>query len=227
VKVIDPKTLAVVATVKTGATKKADGISVDPFDSLVLGTCPAESHPFAVIIDAKTFAVVAKLPIPGALDLGQPVWSMTSAQFYIPVTTKTGGRLDVVDPLSHTLAGELSLGKMEPSGAVVGPGNQVLVGCATGGQPLIIDVIVMGKILACFDAPTVGRGIDQVTYDSEARRYFVADAGQIRVIDAVTLKPLASIPDGDEGAHAVAVDSATHQVFVPVTGKGVVVFAPK
>jgi hypothetical protein len=52
-------------------------------------------------------------------------------------------------------------------------------------------------------------------------------ASAVRVVNALTLKPMASIPDGDDGAHAVAVDCATHKVFVPVTSQGVAVYSPK
>jgi hypothetical protein len=101
-------------------------------------------------------------------------------------------------------------------------------------HPVIVDVAT-GKILASLAEPSLkGRGIDGVAYDSGAKRYFLADqsptygeAGSIWVYDATQVKPamgdpLSTIGVGD--AHMLTVDDASHDVFVPVNLKGLVVY---
>ena len=225
VKVIDTKALKVVATIKTGATKRADEFSYDAADGLIMVTCPAEQTPFVAFIDAQTHQMVGKLEISGATSIEQPTWNPTTGKFYLSVATRAGGEVDVIDPSKRTVDSKIDLGKCSPTGQVFGPGTQLLVGCAAGGQPAIIDVAT-GKILTRLQPPTSQDGIDQVAYDSKTNRYFLADPGTIVVVDASTLAPLPSINDGSQAAHSVAVDSASGAVYVPNDAKGVVVYSP-
>lgn len=223
IKVINSATRKVITVIHTGAKKQADVFALDPADGLVMVTCPGEKVPFVAFINGTTHKLVGKTQLAGAI--GWPAWNATTDKFYIGVTTKKGGQVDVINPKTRKVDKTFALGKCEPTGAVFGPGTQLLVGCATG-KPAIIDVAT-GKILARLTAPAAGgMGIDQVAYDSTAQRYFLADAPNIRVIDARTMKPLASLVNGDLGGHAVAVDTVNDEVFAPNADFGVLVFAP-
>ena len=228
VKVIDTKALKVVQTIVTGAAKKADALALDSADGLMLVTCPEETARFVAFIDVKTYKLVGTLKLPDAVGgMGFPAYNATTGKFYVAVTTKTGGEVDVIDPLKRAVESKIDLGKdCAPTGIVFGPGTQLLVGTAAtdtmaAGSPAMIDVAT-GKILARLDAyaPQVG-GIDMVAYDSKANRYFLADTAGIGVIDAGTFAPLPNINDG---SRVIAVDSATNTVYKPNDTKGVLVY---
>jgi DNA-binding beta-propeller fold protein YncE len=78
--------------------------------------------------------------------------------------------------------------------------------------------LVNSSVLASF---SVGTTPDVLAYDSELQRVYVAcEDGTVAVIQAGN--PLRKVAQGNAGpnAHAVAVDSTTHFVYLPLTDVG-------
>jgi DNA-binding beta-propeller fold protein YncE len=126
------------------------------------------------------------------------------------------------------------LGNCDPTGIDLGPGTDFIVSCrqGTAGVPLTVEILnrVDGTVLANLNAG----GGDQVWYDAASNKYYVAasrwtanglSSGSactaaspctptVSVIDAGSRTINSKIPSGNN-AHSVAVDSATHQVYIP------------
>jgi DNA-binding beta-propeller fold protein YncE len=255
VKIIDTKTLAITATIATGAKSKVDAIAIDSKDNLVMVTCPAEGtetdrHPMVAFIDPKTLKLVSTTELTGFVDAGQAVYSADTGKFYVPVTSngstdstkpaKAGG-VAVIDPSTKQVTSTMPIGKCVPTGAAFGPGTQLMVGAATegfqgtvatsSGHPVIIDV-ANGTILKRLPAPSLkGRGIDGVAYDSVAKQYFLADQSPTNEetgniwVWDATTMKFLSAIAVGD-AHQLTVDTANHHLFVPVNQKGLVIFVP-
>ena len=125
------------------------------------------------------------------------------------------------------------LGNCDPTGIDLGPGTDFAVSCrqGTAGVPLTVEILnrTDGTVLANLNAG----GGDQVWYDASSNKYYVAasrwtasglSSGSactaaspctptLNVIDAGSRTINSKIPSGNN-AHSVAVDSATHQVYM-------------
>ena len=127
------------------------------------------------------------------------------------------------------------LGNCDPTGMDLGPGTDVVVSCRQGttGAPLTVLILnrVTGAVLATLNAG----GGDQITYDAATNRYYLAASRWtatglaatggacsaaspctpvLTVIDAATRSIVVQTTSGNN-AHAVGVDPATHQAYLP------------
>lgn len=223
VKVIDPKTLRIRASISTHGKQRADELAWDPLDNVVMVGNSGDQPPFASFINGRTRKVVGRLPLRNATGLEQPIWDPAARLFFVSVPLAHKGEIVGVSPTSHRIVRTDHLG-CSPSGIALGPGQQAAVACDT--RALIVD-LSHGRIVAQF--PTLGGG-DEVAYDGGLERYYVTvashtPASSIAVIDAVTHRSLASLK-ATPLTHSLGVDPVNHRVFVPGS-TGVVVYAPK
>ncbi|MEX3765063.1 hypothetical protein [Paraburkholderia phenoliruptrix] len=239
VKVIDTsarKTINTIAISSSGS--RVDEGCYDPDDHLVMFASPGESPPFVTFISTQTQQVVVKLPFNGSSGLEACTYDSRSRNFLINndgTAANPDGELDVISA-SSAAAGNPSvsksfpLGKCAPTGIVLGPNNDVLVGCdPSPGDPLI--TLILDRTSGAIRATVPFGGVDQVDYDPVSNRYFLparhyvtsgtaASSGfspQMGVIDGASRQLLFKVPIGT-GAHSVAVDSALGQVYVPFQG---------
>jgi DNA-binding beta-propeller fold protein YncE len=129
------------------------------------------------------------------------------------------------------------LGNCDPTGLDLGPGTDMAVSCrqGTAGVPLTVQILdrTNGLVRATLNAG----GGDQITYDSASNRYYLAasrwtSSGKssgpactaaslctpvLVTIDAALRTVVSMRPTGNN-AHSVAVDPATHQVYMPYSG---------
>ncbi len=234
VKVIDvaatpPK---VIATVSTGGQRRADELTVDPRDGLVLVGNNADRPSFVSLISTKPgHAVVAKIEMPDASDgIDQPVWAPETGMFYASVPVwkddKSHGGLAVIDPKTLKLVKVIPIDNCMPAGTAHGPGTIILVGCSAGSATRTPG---MAPVTIVFDTKSetiVARvagigGADEVAYDAAKHRYYTASRDQpggpvLGVIDANSNALLETIPTGTN-AHSVAADPQTGTVWVPLT----------
>jgi hypothetical protein len=230
VKVVDLQASAIVATIATGGTKRADELDYDPTHHVVLIANPSEDLPFVTLISTTTRAILGKITFPEATDgVEQPVWDRDTQRFYLAVPeTKThpGGAIAVIDPVAMKVIQEIPLTLCFPHGLAVGPNRQLLVGCSKekDARSIILD-LRSGAVMAT--VTEVG-GSDQVWYNPGDRRYYLAARANpggsvLGVIDAVTHKWIENIPTTKD-AHSVAVDPTTNHVFVPLANQGIGVY---
>ena len=233
VKVIDIASTPakIIATISTGGQRRADELTVDPRDGLVLAGNNADRPSFVTLISTGAdHRVAAKIEMPDATDgIDQTTWMPETGLFYssVPVwkDDMNHGGLAVIDPKSMKLLRLIPIDACMPAGNAHGPGTLILVGCSAGaprsGGMAPVTIVVDAKtetIVARI--PGIG-GADEVWYDSGKSRYYTASRDQpggpvLGVIDAKTNTLADSVPTGTN-AHSVAADAKTGSVWVPLT----------
>jgi DNA-binding beta-propeller fold protein YncE len=231
VKLINLQSRSIVATLKTGGMKRADEMSYDPLDHILFVTNGADDVPFATFISTTKRAVVGKLVFAKADGgLEASVFDAQTHLFYLSIPANKqypGGAVAAVDPITQNIVKQYSLPTTcDPSGIALNPGKQqLLIGCT--GNPVIVSTQT-GQIVTTI---TQTSGSDQVWYNSGDNRYYLANgknpAGSIlSVIDAATDTWIENITTAPN-SHSVAVDPVTNHVFVPQTGRGIIVYSAK
>ncbi len=223
-KVIDLKTLQITQTIATGGQGKVDEVADDTKDHILIATNPDDSPPFLTLVStAPTRHVLAKVPLPSAQKIEQPIWDPTTDLFTVDVPQATGapgGEVVVVSPKKAAIVHTFTLTSCDPSGAVLGSGGSLLIACDSSA--LVINA-KNGAIRATIS--TAG-GADEVAYDAKTRQYFGARlGGGLFVIDATTNKLVQTIPS-PVLSHSVAVDAASSEVFLPELHVGIIVLRP-
>jgi hypothetical protein len=234
VKVIDLKSnpAKLVATISTGGQKRADELTVDPKDGLVLVGNNADKPTFVTLISTKgNRPIVAKIEMPDA-DAGvdQPTYVPETGLFYASVPIwkgeKNKGGLAVIDPKTAKFVKLIPIDDCMPAGSFHGPGTTMIVGCSAGSATrtpgmapatVIIDVKTEKVIKVIHE---VG-GMDEVWYNPGAHRYYTASRDQpggavLGVINADTNAWIENVPTGTN-AHSVAADAKSNTIFVPLT----------
>jgi hypothetical protein len=236
VKILDTTAQTLTKTIPiTTSGNRVDEGCFDPTDHLVMMANPGDSPPFVSFISTDTQAVVTTLPFNGSSGLEACEYDAGTQSFLINNdgnTTNPNGELDVI-PASTVLAGHpavskvFPLGNCAPTGIALGPNQDVMVGCdPTAGNPLI--TLILDRTNGTVLAKLPFGGVDQIAYDSTSNRYFLparhwtatgvaAASGftpQMAVIDGTSRTIVAQVAVGS-GAHSVAVDGPTGQVYVP------------
>lgn len=236
VKVIDTAAQKTVNTIViSNSGSRVDEGCYDPDDHLVMYASPGDSPPFVTFISTLTQTPVAKLPFNGTSGLEACTYDSASKSFLINndgTSANPDGELDVITASSAVAASpsvskSFPLGKCGPTGIVLGPNNDVLVGCdPPAGDPLI--TLILDRTSGAIHASVPFGGVDQVNYDPASNRYFLparhyvsggtaAASGfdpQMGIIDGASRQLIFTIPVGT-GAHSVAIDSTLGQVYVP------------
>jgi hypothetical protein len=235
-KVIDTSTQVLTNTIPlTTSGNRVDEGCFDPTDHLVMIANPGDDPPFVSFISTDTQAVVAKLPFTGSAGLEACEYDTGSKSFLINndgTAANPNGELDVITA-SSVLLGQpavsksFPLGNCVPAGIALGPNEDVMVGCdPAAGSPLI--TLILDRTNGTQLAKLPFGGVDQIAYDATSNRYFLparhwtangiaAASGftpQMAVIDGTSRTIVAQIPVGT-GAHSVAVDGPSGQVYVP------------
>lgn len=247
VKVVDARTMKVVASIPTNGKERTDEVAYDPRDHLVIAVNNADSPPFVTFISTRTRKVVGRLELPHATDgAEQPLYNPVTKLVYlsIPVVDNVdaNGAVAVINPHSHELARMMPVQKCMPAGLALGPNDSLLVGCSDdavdAGFPA--HSIVMSARSGKIEADVPAGGSDEVWSDMRNHRYYLAAVANkggpaLGVINSLDNRLIAAIPTGPR-AHSVAVDDRTGKVFVPIQAnaatadcaKGcIAVFAPK
>jgi DNA-binding beta-propeller fold protein YncE len=239
VKVVDTKTFKVTDTISTGGKFRADELSYDPKDHVILVANDADQPPFVTFISTTSKTVLGKIEMPQAtMGLEQSGWDAETGLFYISVpttTTNPGGELDELDPTAMKISKVFPLTNCNPAGLGIAPHSHVMVGCTA--YPANVQVVDARNGSTLATITKVG-GVDEVFYNSGANQFYVAAQGMtadgtktgaptpvVGIIDARTNEWLQNIPTV-LGAHSVAADPRNNHIFVPQRGRGVVIYGP-
>jgi hypothetical protein len=226
----------------TASGFRADEGCYDADDKLMMFAHPGDSPPFITWISTDTQAVIAQLTMPGASGLEQCAYDSGTKSFLINndgTPSFPDGELDVIAASSvvakaPVVKAAFGLPNCGPAGLALGPGTDVLVGCApASGSPL--TSLILNRVTGATVATVPLAGADQVAYDPSSNRYFMAlrfwvETGTsiggsatatsynpiLGVVDAGSHAVVAKLPAGSND-HSVAVDHGTHRVFVPHT----------
>ncbi|WP_231937355.1 YncE family protein [Caballeronia udeis] len=236
VKVMNTSTQTLTKTIPISTTgNRTDEGCFDPDDHLIAMANPADSPPFLTFINTDTQAVVSHLNFPGSAGLEACEYDAGTRSFLINndgTAANPDGELDVI-PASSVTAGQpavtkaFPLGSCAPTGLALGPNQDVMVGCDPGaGNPLI--TLILDRTNGSTLAKLPFGGVDQIAYDKTSNRYFLparhwtangvaAASGftpQMAVIDGTSRTIITQLAVGT-GAHSVAVDGPSGQVYVP------------
>jgi hypothetical protein len=224
-------------SVSTGGAARADELSYDPEDRLLLvvnnteeATDDPQSGAFATLIaTTPDHAIYAKIVFHDAsAGLEQSVWDSRSGLFYLAIPELDGdpsrGAIAVIDPKTATVRSLYPVSECEPAGLALGPEPQLLVGCsgdaiAAGyaSKTLLLNT-GDGSVMTTFSE--VG-GSDEVWFNPGDNNYYLAardnpDGPALGVIDAISATWRGNIKTSDD-AKSVAVNSTNNQVFVGLT----------
>ncbi len=208
VAVIDTRDLRVIA--RLGTIGFPDGLAYAPQTRQVFVS--DESGGGEVVIDAVTNQVVTTIDIGG--EAGNTHYDAGSG--CIVVAVQTQNQLVVVDPTTDQVVGkyEVKNGCQSPHGFLIdAPHRLAFVTCEDNATLLVVELTTMQvtATLATGDRP------DVLAFDPGLNMLYVAsEAGVVFIFDARggTLDPV-----GDyraPHAHSVAVDPATHLVYLPL-----------
>lgn len=232
VKVIDIASIPakIIGTISTAGQRRADELTVDTRDGVVLVGNNADRPSFVTLISTAADHRVTKIEMPDATDgIDQTTWMPETGMFYssVPVwkDDKNHGGLAVIDPKSLKFLRLIPIDGCMPAGNAHGPGSLIVVGCSagaarTGGMAPVTIVVDAKTETIVARIPGIG-GADEVWYDSGKNRYYTASRDQpggpvLGVIDAKTNMLVESVPTGTN-AHSVAADAKTGAVWVPLT----------
>jgi hypothetical protein len=233
VKVIDVATYParIVASVNTGGQKRADELTVDSKDGIVLIGNNADKPSFVSFIStAADHRILAKIEMPDASNgIDQPAYVPETGLFYASVPIWKGqrnhGGLAVFDPKMLAFVRLIPIDDCVPAGTAHGPGTRMIVGCSAGSQartPGIPAATVIADVATEKVVKVVHEigGSDEVWFNPAAHRYYTASRDQpggpvLGVIDADAERWIENVATG-ANAHSVAADRNTNMVFVPL-----------
>lgn len=192
--------------------------------------------------------------IPGGLGLSleQPTWDPGTQRFYVSIPqinypkgctpfsadnpcngglliinpTGVGGPTTTYGPYNSAVnAGVLALMQCGPNGAVVGPNENLLLGCTPANQPSDTGTYVINALTKNASNILGITGSDEVWYNPGDNHYYTGSSANRRdiytgpalgIIDGTTNILTGTIPQGS-GSHSVAADSLRNFIFVPQT----------
>ena len=208
VAVIDTSTLKVVA--RTGAIDFPDGLDYAPQSGQVFVS--DETGGGELVIDATTNQAVTTIDIGG--EAGNTHLDAVSGCVLVAVQSRN--QLVAIDPMTDTLVARFDLDARcaGPHGFVIdSPARRAFVSCEDNAQLLVLNLATMDTLAVM----PVGKGPDVLALDSGLHRVYVAsESGMVSLFDeagdSVTAVGDITLPH----AHTVAVDQATHLVYLPL-----------
>ena len=255
VKVLDASTGALTHNIPTYGAARADELCHDPQHRLILIANDAESldfafgTPFVSFISTDTYTIVKQILISEATNgIEQCQYDNITGNFYlnIPVVNGPGddtkdGAVYVISPTTFKVTAKYPIDVMTcagPAGMALGPGNQILLGCAAKAADGVANSIIIDRTNGSTNAVAWGLGgADEVWFNPTDSHYYLAlsysgvspaPTPEIAIIDALT-GPVDQIITmarlGGVSPHSIAVDPATGIIYSPNAG-GVNLFYP-
>ena len=205
--VIDDRTLAVVARV--GGIRFPDGIAFATGADKVFVS--DESGEADVVIDARTNAKRSTIALGG--EAGNTHHDSVSRCIVVAVQTRN--QLVAIDPMTEKIVARYELpGSDHPHGFTIDETGRLAFITGEGNAKLLVLDLRTMKVIS---KHAVGDDPDVLAWDPEWRRLYVAsESGVVTTFaaDGRELRPLGEYRA--PRAHSVAVDPATHLVYLPL-----------
>ncbi len=231
VKVVDLFSQSIVATISTtlpGQTAdqalRADGMSYDPRDHILMVQNGAASPPFVTLISTlpSDRRVLGHVVFDDAAGAEASLYNPANGLFYVNLpqvgADPDSGAVSVIDPQRLAEITRFPLTGCNGAGLALAPGQKLLVGCSLGNGSQIVSALD-GTVLA--QIPQVS-GSDQVAYNPGDGNFYLAartnpaanGGPALGIVNAATSSFIANVPT-NASAHAVSADRRTNHVFVP------------
>lgn len=208
VALIDTRTLKVTGKVKSGDLP--DGIAYDPVHGKAY---VSNEHDHALtVIDLATGKALPPVEVGG--ETGNVIYDPASGKVF--VNGQSHEELLVLDPVTDTITDRIKVDGCDRNhGLYIDGANQLAFIACEGNAKLHVLDLRTRETTAHFDT---GDTPDVLAFDAGLRRlYLAAEDGTVSIFDenGRTLAPEASAKL-DDHAHTVAVDQATHRVYLPL-----------
>jgi DNA-binding beta-propeller fold protein YncE len=207
----DLKTLAPIATVKTGG--KPDGILFDKFSGLVM-TFNGKSND-STLIDPEKAVVAGNVSLPG-----RPETAVSDGKGKVFVNLEDKNLIAVIDITSRKVVTTWPLtGCEEPTGLALDGANRRLFSGCHNGVLFVVDAD-SGRIVQKL---AIGNGVDVTKYDKKAGLIFTSNGeGNISVIQQEGPDKYTSFANvaTQKGAKTMALDADKHVVYSVANSAG-------
>lgn len=207
VTIVDASTLRVIAQV--GGVSFPDGLAYAPDAARVFVS--DESGRRELVIDARTSQARGVIQLGG--EAGNTQYDSAGRRILVAVQTRN--QIVAIDPAADSIVGRYTLpGADHPHGLLIDGARRVAFVANEGnGKLLVVDLASM-QVLATHP---VGEDPDVLAFDPGLRRLYVAsESGVVTVFDERGRGLVEAGTYRAPRAHSVAVDPATHQVFLPL-----------
>lgn len=160
------------------------------------------------VIDPKTDKIVRSVTISGAPEYVE--YDPVSDRLYQNIKEKNS--VQVINPATDKVVSDWSTEPITgPHGLAIDSKTQRLFSAGKNSKLAILDMKT-GKVLSTVE---IGRGVDQIAFDSFTKRVYCACDGEITVVeetdDGAKVIGRVTVP---EGAHTLAVDPKNHSVWI-------------
>lgn len=212
VTVLDLKTLKVIAKIPVTG-RDPDAILYDPFTQRVF-TCNGGSSN-STVIDAKTDKVIGTIKL-----TGRPEFSATDGEGRIYINIEDKSLIDEINPETMRIENVWSLAPGEhPSGLAIDAKNHVLFSVCHNKLMVVMNAID-GKVIATLP---IGGRVDGAAYDPVLQRAYSSNGeGTLTIVQREgrdDYKVIENLPT-QEGARTIALDTKTHNLFLPTAKFG-------
>ncbi len=206
--VIDPNSLTVIATTDGG--NYPDGLAYDPEVGKIYVS--DERGGTDTVVDTRTNQAIGKIQVGD--DVGNAQFDPSSHRVLVAVGSKN--QLVAIDPASDKIVGSTDLpGCQGAHGlAIDADAGRAFVACEGNAKLLALDVHSMQVVFI----GDVGKTPDVLDLDRALQRVYVAsESGPLTVFDYFggAVRQLLKV-DAGPNAHSVAVDPATHHIYLPL-----------
>lgn len=212
VAVIDPQSLAVIATIPGG--DYPDGLAYNPEVGKIYVS--DESGGTDTVIDVASNQVVATIPLGG--EVGNTQYDAAGHQVMAAVQTRN--QVVTIDPETDQVSGRFDTpGCDHPHGLQVSPDRRLaFVACQGNNKLAVMDLDSM-QVTGSFD---VGSSPDVLAFDGPRRILYVASERGPLFAFSETDTGLNPLAQGDVGpnAHVVTVDQETGAIYLPLANLG-------
>jgi WD40 repeat protein len=202
--IFDLKTLAPIATVKTGG--KPDAILFDKFSGLVLTFNGKSSD--TTLIDPEKAVAVGTIALPGRPETG-----VSDGKGKIFVNLEDKNSIAVIDVASRKVLATWPLtGCEEPTGLALDGANRRLFSGCHNGTLVVVDADSGRNVLKL----AIGNGVDATAYDKKAGLVFTSNGeGNISVIQQEGPDKYTTFANvlTQKGAKTMALDVSKHVVY--------------
>jgi hypothetical protein len=233
---IPPTTTSGASGINTGGSFRVDEGAFDPKDNVVAFANNADTPPFITVVNAATSEIIKKITFDGTSGvpnatggIEQPGWDKNTQRFYVSIVqvddAGPGGiaQIDAAGNVTHFYNfADFGISGCGPTGLAVGKNSLLTVGCGDAGtQTILFDPTANGGNGSLKAINQVSGG-DEVWFDPSTDLSFVTAQNNIGgpvlgIIDDATQSWLENVATSP-GAHSVAADPVSGEVFVPFGG---------
>jgi DNA-binding beta-propeller fold protein YncE len=208
VAVLDAGTLRVLA--RPGPVRYPDGIAYAPGTRRIYVSDQSTAGR-ELVIDGPTDRVAGTVTLGG--EAGNTIYDPGSRCIWVAVQTRN--QVVAIDPRTDSIVGRYRLpGARHPHGLAIDPGRRLMFVANEGGASLLVVDLRTMRVMSTHP---VGEGPDVLAFDPGlGRLYVAAESGVVSVfrVEGRGLVAMGELrmPHG----HTVAVDPATHLVYLPL-----------